>query len=59
MKIPESQQALGLHVIMTPVEPVTDGQADAPRCRVETALSERVPAIVTIDRSRGYNRRQT
>jgi hypothetical protein len=24
---------LGVHVIMMPVEPVTDGQADAPRCR--------------------------
>jgi hypothetical protein len=51
---------LGVHVIiMTPVEPVTDGQADALRTQVETALPERMPATVTVDRSRGYNRRLT
>ena len=40
---------LGVHVIVTPVEPATDGQADALRCRVQTAPSERVPATVTVD----------
>jgi hypothetical protein len=50
---------LGVHVIVTPGEPVTDEQADALRCRVGSALSERVPATVTVDRSLGYNRRQT
>jgi hypothetical protein len=49
---------LGVHVIVTPVEPATDGQADALRTQVETALSERVPATVTVDRSLGYNRQQ-
>ena len=49
---------LGVHVIVTPVEPITDEQADALRCRVGTALAKRVPATVTVDRSLGYNRQQ-
>ena len=50
---------LGGHVIVTPIEPATNEQADALRCPVETALAERVPATVTVDRSLDYNRRQT
>jgi len=50
---------LGVHVIVTPVEPVSDRQAGALQCRVETALAKHGPATVTVDRSRGYNRRQT
>lgn len=49
---------LGAHVIVTPVEPVTDGQATDLRTQVGTALAERVPATVTVDRSLGYNRQQ-
>ena len=49
---------LGGHATVTPVEPVSDGQADALRCRIETALAKRVPATVTVDRSLGYNRQQ-
>ena len=50
---------LGVHVIVTPVEPVTDRQAADLRTQVETALAKCVPATVTVDRSLGYNQRQT
>ena len=53
-----SAPELGGHVAVTPGEPVTNGQADALRCRVETALAKRVPATVTADRSLDYNRQQ-
>jgi hypothetical protein len=47
---------LGVHVIVTPVEAITDEQAAELRTRVETALAERMPATVTVDRPLGYNR---
>jgi hypothetical protein len=36
---------LGVHVIVTPVEPVTDEQVDELRSRVEDAFAERVPVL--------------
>jgi len=48
---------LGVHAIVTPVEPITDGQAADLRTRVETALAKRVPATVTVDRSLGSSGR--
>ena len=44
---------LGVHVIVTSVERVTDVQAEEIRSRVERALAERVSATVTVDRSLG------
>jgi len=44
-------------VIVTPVERVTDVQAEEIRSRVERALAERVSATVTVDHSLGKSRR--
>ncbi len=47
---------LGVHVIVTPADLVSDLQAEEIRSRVERALAERVPATVTVDRSLGKSR---
>ena len=48
---------MGAHVIVTPVERVTDLHAEEIRSRVEGALADLVPATVTVDRSPGESRR--
>jgi len=44
---------LGVHVVVTAPQPVSDLQAEDIRSRVELALAQRVPATVTVDRSLG------
>ncbi len=48
---------MGAHVIVTPVEPVSDPLAEEIRNRVESAPTDLVPATVTVDRSLGESRR--
>ena len=46
-----SRPELGVHLIITPAESITDAEVNAIRSRVETALAEPVPATVTVDRA--------
>ena len=48
---------MGAHVIVMPVERVSDLHAEEIRSRVEGALADLVPAIVIVDRSLGESRR--